>query len=264
MTKKIIFKNNRLKWLYKLNIAKFFIALIINFLIVIIINKNNILNICICTIGKLENNYIEEFIEHYRKYKVDKIFLYDNNDIDGENFIIPSKYIRRKYIEIVNWRGQKKQQLKFFKDCYKTNYKKYDWLIFYDIDEYLNLTNHSNIHKYLSQKKFEKCQLVYLIWRLHTDNNKMFYENRNLFERFPNYYNRNDYSIGKSIIKGNIERISFDSPHYIDIRLKKCTDANFIEHYEFKSTEEFIRKINLKGDVRFENNDEFKYKRIMR
>ena len=24
-------------------------------------------------------------------------------------------------------------------DCYKSNYKKYNWLIFYDLDEYINL-----------------------------------------------------------------------------------------------------------------------------
>ena len=123
------------------------------------------------------------------------------------------------------------------------NYKKYDWLIFYDIDEYLNLTNYSNIHHFLSQQKFEQCQIVYLNWRLHTDNNKIFYENKDLFERFPNYYNRSDYFIGKSIIKGNIENISFDSPHYIEKKLNRCSDSYFIEHYEFKSTEEFIRKI---------------------
>ena len=39
---------------------------------------------------------------------------------------------------------------------------------------------------------------------------------------------------------------------------------NYIEHYEFKSTEEFIRKITIKGDVRFENNFEFKLKRVLR
>ena len=42
--------------------------------------------VCICTLGKLENRYIREFVIHYEKYGVDKIFLYDNNDINGERF----------------------------------------------------------------------------------------------------------------------------------------------------------------------------------
>ena len=222
------------------------------------------MNVCICTIGKLENNYIGEFIEYYKKLGIDKIYLYDNNDINGETFEIPAKYIDERFIEIIDWRGIKTQQLKFFEECYHANYQKYDWLMFYDIDEYINLTNYSNIHNYVSQKKFENCQLIYLNWRLHTDNEKMFYENGTLFERFPDYYRKNDYRIGKSIIKGNIKNIIFESPHYIDKKLYKCKDFDYIEHYEFKSTEEFIRKITIKGDVRFVNNKKFKYKRIFR
>jgi hypothetical protein len=57
----------------------------------------------------LENKYIVEFVEHYFKYNVDKIFLYDNNDINGERFEpIINKYLEINYIEILNFRGQKK------------------------------------------------------------------------------------------------------------------------------------------------------------
>ena len=63
-------------------------------------NKNIKLNIaknvkvCLCTLGKKENNYIREFVEHYKKLGVDKIFLYDNNDLNDENFnIILNEYI---------------------------------------------------------------------------------------------------------------------------------------------------------------------------
>ena len=113
--------------------------------------------------------------------------------------------MKAKYIEIIDWRGQKTQQLKFFEDCYKSNNKKYDWLMFYDIDEFINITNYSNIHQYLSQRKFNKCQIIYLNWRLHTDNNKMFYENKKLFERFPKYYDKNDYIIGKVLLRETLK-----------------------------------------------------------
>ena len=39
-----------------------------------------------CVIAKLENLYIKEFIDYYKNIKIKKIFLYDNNDIFGENF----------------------------------------------------------------------------------------------------------------------------------------------------------------------------------
>ena len=48
--------------------------------------KPNIKNTCICTIGKNENLYIREYVEHYFNLWVEKIFLYDNNDVEGEKF----------------------------------------------------------------------------------------------------------------------------------------------------------------------------------
>ena len=44
------------------------------------------LNIALCAIAKNENLYIREWVEHYKNIGVSKIFLYDNNDIDGERF----------------------------------------------------------------------------------------------------------------------------------------------------------------------------------
>ena len=35
-------------------------------------------------ISKRENLYIQEFIDHYKNLSYDHIFIYDNNDIDGE------------------------------------------------------------------------------------------------------------------------------------------------------------------------------------
>ena len=82
----------------------------VSFLIcIILIIKEYILNIrninkgkiCLCVLGKNENLYIKEFIEYYKKYGVDKIFLYDNNDKDGERFEeILSQYIDNKFVEI--------------------------------------------------------------------------------------------------------------------------------------------------------------------
>ena len=37
----------------------------------------------LCAIAKNENLYIREWVEHYKNIGVSKIFLYDNNDING-------------------------------------------------------------------------------------------------------------------------------------------------------------------------------------
>ena len=62
-----------------------------------------------------------------------------------------------------------------FQECYEKNYKIYDWLLFFDIDEYIHLENHQNIKYFLINKKFDKCQSIYLNWIIHTDNNLIYY-----------------------------------------------------------------------------------------
>ena len=61
----------------KLFQTKKYIYIFFFFLFLIIINKNYYFNqklriqICLCTLGKEENKYVREFINHYIKYGVD-------------------------------------------------------------------------------------------------------------------------------------------------------------------------------------------------
>ena len=75
-----------------------------------------------------------------------------------------------RYIDILNWRGKKEQQFNIMNDYYIKNYRKYDWLIFYDIDEFIHLNNYSNVKYFLSNSKFKTCPLIYLNLVCHTDN----------------------------------------------------------------------------------------------
>jgi len=99
-------------------------------------NKKNI-KVCICTIGKKENKYIREFISYYKNYGIDQIFLYDNNEINEEHFEdVIKDYINKGFVKVFNWRGRSKPQNKAINNCYMRYNKLFDWLIFYDIDEY--------------------------------------------------------------------------------------------------------------------------------
>ena len=52
------------------------------------------MKVCLYSPAKKENHYIREFVEHYKQYNADVIFLYDNNDIGGEHFeIVINNYI---------------------------------------------------------------------------------------------------------------------------------------------------------------------------
>jgi len=175
---------------YYLKKYKFEIILICYLFIVLFnfqkIYKNREIKICLCTLGKNENKYTRQFIEHYKNLDVDKIFIYDNNDILGEKFEeVIKDYIDSGYVEILNWRGKKKQILNIMNDCYKKNNIIYDWLIFYEFDEYIFLKDFTSLKAYLNDYRFLFCKKICLNWVLHTDNNLLYYDDRSLSVRFP-------------------------------------------------------------------------------
>ena len=239
--------------------------------------------VCVCTLAKLENRYIREFIQHYEKYGVDKIFLYDNNDINGEKFEeVINDYIQNGFVEIKNWRGQYQALFKILNDCYSNNYHDYDWLLFFEIDEYIYLYNYNNIKLFLNQNKFNKCEEIYLNLVCHTDNNLLKYEDKPLAKRFPFKVPQTKH-LGKIlemkyIIRGHINKVHIIDNHLGDPFLKSCNSSGrheklfyqytlngdqkyyYIDHYYSKSTEEFITKIT-KGDP-LKNDKNYMFERI--
>ena len=120
------------------------------------------MKVCICTIGK-KNLYVREYVDYYKKIGIDKIFIYDNNVKNDEKFdLVLKDYIENGIVEIVDIRGQEAPQFEAMEDCRKKNFKKYDWLLFYDMDEFIFLRNFSNIKDFLKQKHFNKCQRIQL------------------------------------------------------------------------------------------------------
>ncbi len=170
------------------------------------------LNICICTIGKNENVYIREFVEYYQKLGIDKIFLYDNNDIEGENFnIILSDYIKIRFVEIIDVRGLSSIQIPIYNYCYRKYFELYDWIGFIDLDEYLYIKNKESIKSYFYNEIFNKCQTVFFNWIIYNDNNLIRYDKRNLLERFTNQGKK--VNTGKSFVRGNIKNLIIPTTH---------------------------------------------------
>ena len=215
------------------------------------------MKICVCAIGKNENKYVKEFVEYYLKYGVDKIFLYDNNNSDDEiyNEVI-NDYINSGFVEILDWRRKSNDQLSMMNDCYQKNYNKYNLLIFNNIDEFIHLKNNNNIKYFLGQEKFSTCKKIYLNWALHTDNNLILNGNKTLQQSLSENKEGGKLSkntLIKSIIRGNISNIIFDSEHKLSNDLQGCNEEgieiklngnrineedfnnNYVDHYYYKS-----------------------------
>ena len=237
----------------------------------------------------MENKYIREFVEFYEKHGVDNIFLYDNNDIDGEKFEeVIKDYIDKGFVKVLNWRGTKKTQFIILDDCYAKNKNNFDWFFIYDIDEYIHLNNYSNIKDFLNEEKFDNCIKIYLNWVVHTDNNKIHYENKSLLERFPEVEkNAKEKKNGveqrvKCILRGHHPYDNASCWELISKKYKGCngygkeaqlinraymknTDYEnyYIDHYYSKSLEEFVKKVN-KGDGFFGKKLRYRKHRIKR
>ena len=226
--------------------------------------------ICLCVVGKEENPYAKEFINYYKKLGFQKIFLYDNNDINGEKFEdIINKEIKSGFVSIINYRGYKGIQYEAYYDCYKNNYKKFDWLSFFDFDEFLVLVPKTKtIKQFLNNKIFDNCQSIKVNWLMFTDNNLIYYENKPMEERFTSSLKIS--KVMKSIVRGNLN-INFwvkaknvhtsyygfqscfpsGKPIIIDPSNERYTkygekEYAYLKHYNTKTIEEFINKI-LKG-----------------
>ena len=245
--------------------------LILTFIIceILLITK---MKVCVCTIGKKENLYVREYVDYYKKMGIDKIFIYDNNEKNDEKFdLVLKDYIENGLVEIVDIRGKEAPQFEAMEDCRKKNFKNYDWLLFYDMDEFLFLRNFSNIKDFLKQKHFDKCQRIQLNWYIHTDNNLFYYDNRTLAQRFPEKKFATNGKIlilskvVKSMLRGNID-VNITGVHNLNFNLIGCNGFGqikkisltqtkepdnyyyYIDHYWSKSTEEFVNKVN-RGDV---------------
>ena len=118
----------------------------------IIKNYNNIKRkgICLCTIGKKENLYARDFVEYYKLLGFDKIIIFDNNNIEDEKFEdVLEDYIKVNFVKIIDIRGIEAAQLATDNYCYQNYNKLFDWIAFFDFDEYLFIKDSKSINNYI-------------------------------------------------------------------------------------------------------------------
>ena len=229
------------------------------------IDKNNEnIKIALCTMGKDENLYVEEFIEYYVKLGVNHLFIYDDNENNTEKIFDIMNKQYQKYVTIFETNIFKiNNQTSAFTECYNNHKKEFDWFIMVDMDEYLYIVNNT-LKGYLSDKRFNKCDFIKINWVIPTDNNLLYYDPRPLFERFKPPYIKSEFI--KTIIRGNISDLKYwvhtpkispnknitcnnlgrriyykkmDFIRIIPINIKRA----YIIHFEHKSTEELIKKL---------------------
>ena len=175
---------------------------------------------------KMENIYLREFIEHYKTLEVDKIILIDNNNEEGERFEdVIFDYIQSNFVIVENYRNCKICQYKSYQECYYKYKRKFDWLMFFDVDEYLMLPNYKNVHEFLNDEIFKDFNIIHVHWIFYDDNNLIFYDNRPLQKRFtrPRHLISKNFTNNhiKSIIRTKFFKLLFTNSHTPKTRNKK-------------------------------------------
>ena len=233
--------------------------------------KNNKTKVCLCAIGKNENLYIKEFVTYYKNLGYDHIFLYDNNDENGQRFEdVIQEEINENFVSIINYRGYRgdnnNPQFKAYYDCYQKNNKAFNWLSFFDIDEYLYI-NYTNItiQDFFDNNRYNKCQQIKINWLTYSDNDFIHYENRPLKERFTKKSkDRSSNRHIKSTVRGNLSINYWGkayTPHStsypffnacsssgrktsnIDFQINPDYKFAHLKHYSTKTIEEFCNKL---------------------
>ena len=176
----------------------------------------------VCAIAKLENNYIREWVEYYLSIGFNKIILYDNNDIEGEELSSPlSDYIKSGQVDIIDARGKKGYQVEAYDDCYQKYKSDVDWILFADIDEFLTITSGIKINEFLAQEHFNKYNVINFQWCHYTDNDYVTVENNNysVLTRFTDFGQIKMCNRGyKMMVRTNIPDLRINSVH----RLSTC------------------------------------------
>ena len=176
--------------------------------------------IAICCIGKLENNYIREFVEYHKSIGFDNIILYDNNDPDGEHFEdVIKDYIDSGFVILKDYRGKQQAQIQSYTECYTEYQDAYDWIAFIDIDEFIHIDAGISIHEYLNLRKFNinGVNAIKICWKQFTDNNIIKcsdddYSIKKYTEFLP-ISNKLASAQTKIILRTSLKNVKFSSPH---------------------------------------------------
>jgi hypothetical protein len=203
------------------------------------------MKVALVCIAKNEENYIREWVNYHIKLGFDTIIVYENDwrcEYSHPQLIkIPLDGVR-KQVECYN----------LFLQQNKTNY---DWVAFFDVDEFLVLKKHNNVKDFISE--YSTHPSISINWVLFGDNGLTHVDDNNysVINRFTKRQLVGDIHT-KSIVKtvGNFHMLvhntngtvvdtnnktRFNTPYNYD----KPIDVAQLNHYFCKTKEEFVKKV---------------------
>lgn len=230
------------------------------------------MKVALCVCGRLGNRYVSEYVKHYKNLGFDHIYIGDNNRNGEENFkdVLQSD-IDENFVTLYDYSHLTAFTdliYTYFTDMYNKLSNEYDWIAFFDFDEFLTLVKDTNIKDYLSRECFKNTNQILINWKLYTDNDLVYDDGRSCLERFTTPMDINKYvQYGdikenqhiKCIVRTKIANVKCESVHYLSAELLENTTYNncgtkiipdtyqeinyelsYIKHFFTKTIDEFI------------------------
>lgn len=246
------------------------------------------MKIALCCIAKCENLYLYEWVNHHLNIGFDHIYIYDNNDTDGERCedVVGKENPNVTVLKYFIGKKQKgcETQIAAYNDFYQRFGGKYDWVLYLDVDEFLVINDYANVCGYIKDIIKPSTKSVRLNWKCYDDNDNLHYECLPVRERFTrvcedetlSYYKKHFYrtklmefkaiNVHYSNIRGDVVDCDGKYATYSTFVTSETYNHNkaYIAHYATKSADEYYmikkkRRGNGIGNDRLSIEHYFKY-----
>ena len=232
------------------------------------------MNICICTLIKNEQEYLEDWLKYNINLGVDKIFIVEDIGSESHKSIIEKYSDNVEILDIPFDEGefndkhfrtrQSYWQVEMFKYVRELNV--YDWCFIMDIDEYITITENLSLKDFLSQ--YNDYSELILYWKNYGANGHIEKPDYSKVETYREYYTKEcGYSVLDKkytfIMKKaiNLHKITpnymvcqhlHSMATYTKTNFQKgihtpCYERAYLAHYITKSWEEYKWKLLTRG-----------------
>ena len=224
-------------------------------------------------IGRRENQYAREWVSYHLALGFDHIYIYDNNHDGEERFeTVLGDFVAENHVTIIDYRNREKAQRSAYNDAYQRLSAEYDWLAFFDFDEFLCFKNdggskfftlHSSLFTFLCG--IPACYHAVMIpWLMMTDSGMVYNDGRPCLERFKESTG-NGSGQGKCIVRTRIPGLRFTKSVHVPYEpaLRCCTPKGeptvqkrhqpqdtsvaYLKHFSTKTIEEWLTNKWQKG-----------------
>jgi hypothetical protein len=151
------------------------------------------MKVALVCVARWEDYYLKEWLDYNQKLGFDKVIMYQNDwRTELEHPILEKRISDGRSIQVPTY------------NHFLNTEEEYDWVAFFDCDEFLVLKKHNNI-KELIEEYSDKTNVIALNWIFYGNLGKLTREGDSLIKQFPMRSNKTDQHIkvivNKSVVK---------------------------------------------------------------